>query len=83
MPAEISKHRSARGSKHTRGLTLERFAAAKSSGYNKREKKEKQFALDAKQVNKYRKLKQKLQQQGMLPRDAQVRGLRCTTSIAP
>ncbi|KAL3136954.1 hypothetical protein ABBQ32_006558 [Trebouxia sp. C0010 RCD-2024] len=67
MSTQITKDRSAKGGKHPKGLTLERFAAAKSSGYNKREKKEKQFALDAKKVNKYRKLKQKLQQQGMLP----------------
>lgn len=55
-------------SKHPRGrgLTLERFAAAKSSSYNKQEQKEKQFALDARKVNKYRKLKKKLQQKGAL-----------------
>lgn len=72
MSTQITKDRSAKGGKHPKGLTLERFAAAKSSGYNKREKKEKQFALDAKKVNKYRKLKQKLQQQGMLPGVSQV-----------
>ena len=72
MPAELVKHRSPTGSKHKQGLTLERFAAAKSSGYNKRERKEKQSALDAKKVNKYRKLKRKLQQQGTLPGVSQV-----------
>lgn len=72
MPSQVTKHLKAKGSKHAKGLTLERFAAAKSSGYNKREKQEKQFALDAKKVNKYRKLKTKLQQQGVLPRVSQV-----------
>lgn len=72
MSPQITKHRSAKSSKHPKGLTLERFAAAKSSGYNKRDKKEKQFALDAKKVNKYRKLKQKLQQKGLLPELSQV-----------
>ena len=70
--SQIAKHPKSKSSnKHPRGLTLERFAAAKSSGYNKRDKKEKQFALDAKKVNKYRKLKSKLQQKGMLPRVSQ------------
>lgn len=72
MSPQITKHRSAKSRKHPKGLTLERFAAAKSSGYNKRDKKEKQFALDARKVNKYRKLKQKLQQQGLLPEASQV-----------
>ena len=72
MSTQITKHRNVKGNKHPKGLTLERFAAAKSSNYNKREKKEKQFALDAKKVNKYRKLKQKLQQQGLLPGVSQV-----------
>ena len=53
--------------KHRKGLTLERFAAAKTSGYNKQEKKDKQFALNAKKVNQYRKLKRKLQQSGAIP----------------
>lgn len=66
--SQIAKHLKSKSSnRHPRGLTLERFAAAKSSGYNKRDKEEKQFALDAKKVNKYRKLKSKLQQKGMLP----------------
>lgn len=74
MTPQVTKHRKAKSSKHPKGLTLERFAAAKSSGYNKRDKKEKQFALDARKVNKYRKLKQKLQQQGLLPEVSQVSG---------
>ncbi|KAL0033083.1 hypothetical protein WJX79_002139 [Trebouxia sp. C0005] len=66
--SQIAKRPKGKSSnRHPRGLTLERFAAAKSSGYNKRDKKERQFALDAKKVNKYRKLKSKLQQKGMLP----------------
>lgn len=71
--SQIAKHLKSKSSnRHPRGLTLERFAAAKSSGYNKRDKEEKQFALDAKKVNKYRKLKSKLQQKGMLPSVSQV-----------
>ncbi len=72
MSSQITKHLKAKGGRHSRGLTLERFAAAKSSGYNKREKKDKHFALDAKKVNKYRKLKSKLQQNGILPGALQV-----------
>lgn len=71
--SQIAKRPKGKSSnRHPRGLTLERFAAAKSSGYNKRDKKERQFALDAKKVNKYRKLKSKLQQKGMLPSVSQV-----------
>ena len=72
MTPQITKKRIAKSTKHPKGLTLERFAAAKASGYNKRDKKEKQFALDARKVNKYRKLKQKLQHQGLLPEVSQV-----------
>lgn len=50
--------------KHHKSLTLERFAAAKASGYNKQEKKDKEFALNAKKVNQYHKLQRKLQQSG-------------------
>lgn len=53
--------------KHRKGLTLERFATAKASGYNKQKKKDKQFALNAKKVNQYRKLQRKLQQSSTLP----------------
>lgn len=66
MSLQIAKRHKGKGSRHPKGLTLERFAAAKSSGYNKRERIDKQFALDAKKVNKYRKLKSKLQQKGVL-----------------
>jgi hypothetical protein len=45
---------------------LERFAHAKTSTYDKKKKKEKEFALNAKKVNKYRKLKQRLAQIGRL-----------------
>ena len=79
MSSQIPTNRRANGSKHPKGLTLERFAAAKSSSYSKQEKKEKQFALDARQVNKYRKLKQKLQQQGLLPGVSQVLELQFVT----
>ena len=53
--------------KPRKGLTLERFATAKASGYSKQEKKDKEYALNAKKVNQYRKLKRKLQQSGVLP----------------
>ena len=53
--------------KPRKGLTLERFATAKASGYNKQEKKDREYALNAKKVNQYRKLKRKLQQSGVLP----------------
>lgn len=49
------------------GLTaLERFAHAKTSTYDKQRRKEKEFALNAKKVNKYRKLKQRLASAGRL-----------------
>ena len=48
------------------GLSLERFAHAKTSTYDKKHRKEKEFALNAKKVNKYRKLKQRLAQSGRL-----------------
>ena len=47
-------------------LSLERFAKAKQTGFDKRAKIQKELALKAKQVNKYRKLRQKLAQQGVL-----------------
>ncbi len=48
------------------GLSLERFAKAKQSGYDRKAKKAKELALNAKKVNKYRKLKQKLAAKGLL-----------------
>ena len=49
------------------GLTaLECFAHAKTSTYDKQRRKEKEFALNAKKVNKYRKLKQRLASAGRL-----------------
>ena len=45
---------------------LERFANAKTSTYDKQRRKEKEFALNAKKVNKYRKLKQRLTDAGRL-----------------
>ncbi len=38
-------------------LSLERFASAKRSGYDKQRRVQREFALNAKKVNKYRKLK--------------------------
>lgn len=49
-----------------KGLSLERFARAKTSTYDQKHKKEKEFALNAKKVNKYRKLKQRLMKTGKL-----------------
>ncbi|GAB4822522.1 hypothetical protein N2152v2_009568 [Parachlorella kessleri] len=43
------------------GISIEKFAKAKSSGYDKRAIQEKERALNAKKVNKYKKLKQRLQ----------------------
>ena len=48
------------------GLSLECFAKAKQSGYDRKAKKAKELALNAKKVNKYRKLKQKLAAKGLL-----------------
>lgn len=48
------------------GLSLERFAHAKTASYDKQKAKEKAFALNAKKVNKYRKLKQRLAKEGRL-----------------
>jgi hypothetical protein len=48
------------------GLSLERFAHAKISSYDKTSRKEREFALNAKRVNKYRKLKQRLLKAGKL-----------------
>lgn len=54
-------------SKHkAKGLSLERFAGAKQSSYDKKAKKAKELALNAKKVNKYRKLKQRLASKGIL-----------------
>ena len=49
-----------------KGLSLERFAGAKQSSYDKKAKKAKELALNAKKINKYRKLKQRLSNKGLL-----------------
>lgn len=48
-------------------LSLDKFANAKVSKFNKKEKLEKQRALNAKKVNKYAKLKRRLEAAGELP----------------
>ena len=48
------------------GLSLERFAGAKRSGYSKQQRVQREFALNAKKVNRYRKLKQRLLREGVL-----------------
>lgn len=47
-------------------LSLDRWASAKVSKYDKRKVIEKQKQLKAKQVNKYKKLKRKLEAEGRL-----------------
>lgn len=42
-------------------LSLDKFASAKVSKYDKRKVIQKQMALKAKQVNKYKKLKKRLE----------------------
>jgi hypothetical protein len=58
------------------GISLQRFAAAKKNRYDKKAKLEKTAALNAKRVNKYRKLKAKLEVEGQLkpflPKHSQV-----------
>ena len=49
-----------------KGLSLERFAGAKQSSYDKKAKQAKEMALNAKKINKYRKLKQRLASKGLL-----------------
>ena len=64
---ELSKSIQQVSMKHKQGgLSLERFAKAKQSGYDKKAKKAKELALNAKKINKYRKLKQKLAATGLL-----------------
>lgn len=67
MELSAPQHKHKGPSQHRMGLTLERFASAKKSGYNREQKRDKQFALNAKRVNKYRKLKRKLQQSAAQP----------------
>ena len=59
MKPSFNKHKA-------KGLSLERFAGAKQSSYDKKAKKAKELALNAKKVNKYRKLKQRLASKGLL-----------------
>ena len=59
MKPAFNKHKA-------KGLSLERFAGAKQSSYDKKAKKAKELALNAKKINKYRKLKQRLASKGLL-----------------
>ena len=56
-------------------ISLHKFAGAKKSRYDKKARLEKASALNAKRVNKYRKLAAKLEEKGelrpILPRHAQ------------
>ena len=52
--------------KGTKSLSLQKFAGAKKSKYDKRAKAEKKAARRAKIINKYHKLKTKLSKQGLL-----------------
>lgn len=60
----MSKHAS---TKLGFGIRLDKFAGAKKSTYDKRAIKAKQAALNAKKVNKYRKLVKKLEDQETTP----------------
>ncbi len=61
-----------KGGKRSRGpqvgaaLSLDKFASAKVSKYDKKQLLEKQRALRAKQINKYRKLQKRLAAEGKL-----------------
>jgi hypothetical protein len=55
-----AKHRQKIGA----GLSLDKFATAKVSKYDKRKVLQKQMALKAKQVNKYKRLKRRLEAEG-------------------
>lgn len=46
------------------GLSLSKFASSRTSGYDPKALKEKERALNAKTVNKYRKLQKRLQGSG-------------------
>lgn len=48
------------------GLSLDKFASAKVSKYDKRKVLEKQRALQAHKVNKFKKLKKRLEAEGKL-----------------
>ena len=52
--------------KVSKGLSLERFAGAKRSSYSKQHRVQRELALNAKKVNSYRKLKQRLLREGKL-----------------
>jgi hypothetical protein len=62
----VDSHAGSKRPKLHAGLSLDDFAEAKKSGYDKKHRKEKEFALNAKKVNRYKKLKQKLARQGRL-----------------
>jgi hypothetical protein len=47
-------------------LSLTRFAGAKTSAYDKQRREQRDFALNAKKVNKFRRLKQRLLREGKL-----------------
>ena len=61
-------------------LSLERFASAKRSGYDKQRRVQREFALNAKKVNKYRKLKKRLQIEGKLQQPSTLKQVCCLTS---
>lgn len=61
-----------RHKKVSQGLSLERFADAKRSSYSKQQRVQREFALNAKKVNSYRKLKQRLLREGKLQQPSAV-----------
>ena len=54
------------GKRKRSGISLHKFAGAKKSRYDKKARLEKAAALNAKRVNKYRKLTAKLEDEGQL-----------------
>ena len=63
------------GKRKRSSISLQKFAGAKKSQYDKKARLEKAAALNAKRVNKYRKLTAKLEDEGqfrpILPQHAQ------------
>lgn len=66
-------HGPKRGPKVGVGLSLEKFATAKASGFDKREVIKKQRELQLRKKAKYNKLKKKLEGSGVLLRGVEVK----------
>lgn len=86
-PSSGSKPPGPRGLKVKRrvgaGLSLSKFSSSRTSGYDPKALKEKERALNAKTVNKYRKLQKRLEQgssAGAAPTQVSLRVARATSS---